>query len=303
MKNIIIALSALTAFPTLASLDSMSEKIDCNNLPASIATDQTSFSCSIQQEHSDTASKSVSKILSPNGLPTNIIFHNKGGYVAWMMVEWYTPNGDGTFSRHYHRSPTISAATFTSLMLPANAERVRVHSQLNTSAFWQPVRDIFIKDLTSSDNVWMRTRKGEDIKNIIQFDTWGTTFNSPWSLVQPQHTDRNDNRLKNWAEPGYPGDFYFYDNPYNNETEIFKLTGRSDAYFPIDKTSNSDWEYKHIHEWNNTSKGYAKSVYLYDNPYNHKKEVFLLREFQYRLPYFPTTGYSDDNWLLLGTLD
>ncbi|MCV3262652.1 hypothetical protein OGZ01_05220 [Vibrio harveyi] len=103
-------------------------------------------------------------------------------------------------------------------MLPANAERVRVHAQLNTSAFWQPMRDIFIKYMTSNNNVWMSSRKGEDAKNIIKFDSWGTTFNSSWTLVQPQHK-----RLKNWDEPGSSGDFYLYENPDNNDTtEILK---------------------------------------------------------------------------------
>lgn len=303
MKSLIIALSVVTAFPTFAYLESTPEKLDCNNLSGSIATTQTSFSCSIPLEHSDIERKTISQTLSPNELPTEILFHNKGGYIAWMMVEWDTPNGDGTFSRNYHRSHNISALGFASLMLPANAKHVRVHAQLNTSAFWQPVRDIFVKDLTSNDNVWMRSRKGEDAKNIIQFDSWGTTFNSPWRLVQPQHTERNDIRLKSWAEPGSPGDFYLYENPYNNDTEIFKLRGRSDAYFPIDKTSNADWIYKHIHQWSSTERGDAESVYVYDNPVNYRTELFLLRKSTSRLPYFPTTGHSDDNWLLLGILD
>lgn len=281
---------------SLSHAANASESVNCNYVDSSAINSSDGFSCSYTSDVADVSRSMKSRVLSPNGLPTSLLLHNKGGYVAWMMVEYYTPNRDGTYQYHYNRTSNISVLGFAEVKLPKDAERVRVQAQLNTSAFWQPIRDIFISAPNASDNIWTRNKSGHEVENIMQWDVWGTTFHSAYSLVQPQHTEKNNIKLKEWATPGVPGDLYVYKNPYNKKIEVFKLRGDSGKYFPINSHSDANWEYVYLRQWGES--GVVGDIYIYKNPYTKTSDLLKLRGNPNA--YFPTDGVSNENWISLG---
>ena len=117
--------------------------------------------------------------------------------------------------------------------------------------------------------------------------------------------------LRQWAERSLAttaiGDFFIYENPYNGDVEFFKLKLKTAGYFPIDKTSNKDWEYvgRHsrknepmpvlkIHQWGENNRlGRIGSVFQYGNMYFRLKVAT-----QYW--YFPTSPTDNDYWEFLG---
>jgi hypothetical protein len=117
--------------------------------------------------------------------------------------------------------------------------------------------------------------------------------------------------LRQWAERSLPttaiGDFFIYENPYNGDVEYYKLKLKTAGYFPIDKTSNNDWEYvgRHsrknepmpvlkIHQWGENNRfGRIGSVFQYGNMYFRLKIAT-----QYW--YFPTSPTDNDYWEFLG---
>ncbi|NEO37871.1 MAG: hypothetical protein F6J90_16665 [Moorea sp. SIOASIH] len=113
-----------------------------------------------------------------------------------------------------------------------------------------------------------------------------------------------------WGEndrKGEIGDIFKYDNPYNGDTEYFKLVNLgSDGrywYFPTDKTNNGYWEYLDLHAWGeNDRKGKIGQIFKYDNPYNGDTEYFKLVNLgsDERYWYFPTDKTNNGYWEYLG---
>ena len=51
--------------------------------------------------------------------------------------------------------------------------------------------------------------------------------------------------------------------------------------------------------WSYSKTGTPGNLYVYDNPWSHRREYFQLKTARYS--YFPTDGTSNDNWTFLGT--
>ncbi|WP_421230912.1 hypothetical protein [Aeromonas sp. 603079] len=278
-----------------------SEIMECTNLDMAALSSESTLSCStIMDINSEEKSRNSSfNRLSPNSQPTYIRLHNKGGYTSWMKAEYQIRNSDGTISYHYEKTGGTTLGLTSQVKLPADAENVRVQAQLNTLAPWQPIRDIFIKNLTANENVWSGLDRENKKVNIIQFDVWGTTFHSNYALVQPKHTERNDYKLKSWGSPGKPGDLYVYENPYRkNIVEVFKLKGNPGAYYPIDSRSNNDWDYVSLKKWGEP--GNQGDLYEYRNTYTRTSDVMQLKNRGNPNAYFPTDGADNKDWRVLG---
>lgn len=91
------------------------------------------------------------------------------------------------------------------------------------------VGDIYIYDNPYSDKTEIFRLK---TSTYSYFPTGGES-NHQWEFIGPRE----------WNTPGNKDDIYIYDNPHNNAIDFFQLKGNSGAYFPTDRTSNSNWTY------------------------------------------------------------
>lgn len=171
----------------LVSAASASSVVPCKDLDPSAFTSDLPITCSVSGDYAG-KQQLETKTFSPNGKPSQVIFNNKGGYVAWMMIDYYTPNGQGGFNFHKSQTRHLGTGSRASLNFPADAENLSVKAVLNTQVSWHRNRTIFTAHPRSYDNVWTAN---DNSKNIMQWDVWGTTFNSPHAIVRPSNTHRN----------------------------------------------------------------------------------------------------------------
>lgn len=121
--------------------------------------------------------------------------------------------------------------------------------------------------------------------------------NSDWEYIGPKAWSDGDH--------GKKGSIYEYKNTYNNELEYFKLKkdGRY-GYFPTDKSDNDNWTYMEVprawQEYEPDAK--AGRLYIYDNPFNHDREVFKLKH-NGEYGFFPTNKTSNQHWLYIDTVN
>lgn len=128
--------------------------------------------------------------LSPNGLPTKIAFHNKGGYAARLLVSYTTNSLGGQDDLGITRTSSwIFVGQKTSFTLPSDARNTTVKTELRTGLVWRPVHRIEKMKVCTSKNIW---EENSGLNNVFQINTWGTTFHPKWSIIQPEKTHRNN---------------------------------------------------------------------------------------------------------------
>ena len=164
-KNTLLVLILISiSLPSFASSDQLINPID---------NEKVQIDEPIQDTHHD------SNNITDNGLDTLIYLNNKGGYVASMGVAYSVSIG-GAVHHYQVRSDTVSSFRRTrKIVIPANAYNVTVTGQLATGLVWDRMRTIFNENVCTYNNQWRDSNN-----NIIQFDVWGTTLNSPWSMVK-----------------------------------------------------------------------------------------------------------------------
>ncbi|WP_052441923.1 S8 family serine peptidase [Vibrio hyugaensis] len=147
-----------------------------------------------------------------------------------------------------------------------------------------------------------RDQTGDHNKNI------GTQPNLK-AAIERLLSEFNNNQFLEWGHNdrlGNIGDVYVYENPYNGDTEYFRLTGlgrdKRYWYFPTDKSDNHYWTFLGTYEWGSNDRlGTIGDIYIYNNPYNGDVELFELvglgRDKRYW--YFPTNKSNNYYWKYL----
>lgn len=107
--------------------------------------------------------------------------------------------------------------------------------------------------------------------------------------------------IRHWNQKGNKGDIYIYDNPYNDDIELFLLVGNYGAFFPTNKTSSSDWKYLDMGDWVLYGKGNKGDIYLYENPVTQELELFALNHND-TYSYFPTDKSNNRDWTYIDSL-
>lgn len=116
-------------------------------------------------------------------LPTQFILNNKGGYNARMIVTHYQINPiDGKWIRLENITSSIPLGNKTSITVPDRTVRAHVKIQRHGALKWETIVDQFIRQ---NENRWVAN---DNSKNMMQWDVWGTIFNSPHKQVQPAGT-------------------------------------------------------------------------------------------------------------------
>lgn len=143
--------------------------------------------------------------------------------------------------------------------------------------------------------------------------------NSDWKSIGKGYPIINDlylrhQKLLNWENRKDSnvkvGDFYIYHNPYNKDTEFFKLAQKGASFFPTDKSSNQYWTYVGrypkkdeslspqlpIHQFDNNKKTGKKGWMYYDVTTNL---YFILKTDKV---YGPLPSCAEDNewWQFAG---
>lgn len=162
--------------------------------------------------------------------------------------------------------------------------------------------------------LWQAKRTG----NLGNIPT-GEQSNSDWRFIGLGYPIINDLYLSNrplfkWEQRNNSdvivGDYFVYENPYTNDVEYFKIKRKPAHYFPINKTSNEDWEYIGRHFIRGEPlKTQTYSTWGANNRYGQIGEVFRSGNSLFRLKttsqywYFPDNGATSNIWWdLIGTV-
>lgn len=115
-----------------------------------------------------------------------------------------------------------------------------------------------------------------------------------WTFIGPRR----------YGKIGKMDDIYWYDNPYNNSIELFrlKLGGNYNAYYPTDKQDSKDWAYISPREWREYDPEATNgNIYIYNNPNNGQTELFELKDYVSGIySYFPVNKISNKDWNYVG---
>ncbi len=158
----------------------------CGSLSASDIHDLSSFKANHLVSPKQDAMKNTIDNVTHNVDVTSVVLHNKGGYLAKLGVEYFISNKDGTHRIHKVTELLSFGGVSHPIKIPAEAFNTRVTAELATGLIWQQSRVIFNEPLCPFNNQW-----SDGNENRVQDDIWGTTFNSPWSMVKPQDTYAN----------------------------------------------------------------------------------------------------------------
>lgn len=143
--------------------------------------------------------------------------------------------------------------------------------------------------------------------------------NNDWKSIGKGYPIINDLYFRNqkvyeWEERNSSnvniGDYFIYHNPYDGDTEYFKLKKTGAGYFPIDKTDNDYWTYvgrstkKYedlsppltVHTWDDSNRTGKKGWLYYDIT---TKRFFILKA-DGAYWYFPTTPEDNQWWQFVG---
>lgn len=104
--------------------------------------------------------------------------------------------------------------------------------------------------------------------------------------------------VKDWNMPGSYGDLYVYRNPYRGTIDLFALLGNYSAYFPTNHNSDSNWQYTPLQSWRQGATMAKCDVYLYNNPYSGKDELFGAKH-NGTYGFFPINQTSNHDWAFL----
>ena len=141
------------------------------------------------------------------------------------------------------------------------------------------------------------------------------TNNSDWKSIGKGYPIINDlffrnQKLYEWPERNEDkvniGDYFIYHNPYNDDTEFFKLKKAGAGYFPIDKVDNEYWQYVGrypkkneplstsvslpVHKWDEMNRT-GKKGWLYQD--DSAERYFILKE-DGKYWYYPTQ--KENEW-------
>eukprot|EP00916_Digyalum_oweni_P000868 GHVL01001762.1.p1 GENE.GHVL01001762.1~~GHVL01001762.1.p1 ORF type:complete len:523 (+),score=59.30 GHVL01001762.1:71-1639(+) len=103
---------------------------------------------------------------------------------------------------------------------------------------------------------------------------------------------------------GYQGNVFGTRGPNGNASYVnyyLKKTGDSNTnVFPTPEQDNTQWEFLGPYKWSYSRTGKVGSIYIYENPFNGKTELFRLKTTYYRG--FSTNRTSNEYWEFLGDL-
>ncbi|AUW07394.1 beta/gamma crystallin-related protein [Vibrio campbellii] len=174
---------------------------------------------------------------------------------------------------------------------------IALQESLNTSSALQRSNLDHVKGLLGSEYL------------LEEFDRLSDKFENAKLRPQPHFENPSDLTLalydlpvdwKLWEESrvGRVGDYYIYDNPYNQRTDLFRLKTEKYDYFPTDRSSNASWEFLGARAWGEPGK--KGDLYYYENPYLNSLDIFMLSGDRYNA-YFPTDRTSNDHWTYMET--
>ncbi|MGL4734050.1 MAG: hypothetical protein ACRCWB_02900 [Enterovibrio sp.] len=169
---------------------------DCSQLSEEVIFGHEAYTCVSKRNISDeelvkehlfdyevAANSEKSQFISLNKLNTQLTLHNKGGYNARMIVTHYQANPiDGVWNRFETTTKSIPVGTKTSVTVPGNTVSAEARLQRHGALRWETIAT---DSVTPDENRWVAN---DNSKNIMQWDVWGTIFNSPHAQVQPAGT-------------------------------------------------------------------------------------------------------------------
>jgi hypothetical protein len=290
-----------------------------NNRPAGYGGASTDLEILKLKKIAEYRDKNGKKVVKPvlydgsaeKGLPVEFV-----GYGSWGVN--VTSNG-GYF-------PTSGQRRLTSMSVIDSI----FEQDHGIGAGYEPVKESEKWGRTASGDsgsAWWQTH--QNIKTIIAVTNGGGERSSTGARVSqyidwiksvyPEVDVLSEHAFDwNYSMKGTAGNLYFYDNPFNGDTEYFMLKNSTYSWFPTDKSNNKDWVYLGMDKkkalrniqmlnlykrWDGTNQvGKAEDLYIYFNPNNYATEIFSLKE-SGNYGYFPVNHRDNDEWYYFGDIN
>lgn len=247
----------------------------------------------------------------------------KGNYGQDSRLESSNGNsyGDPDICNQQYILPGMTSADYGSSSWDTNGTLTLLGNNYRGIHQWGTYQNKANKGMMFVSNI---TDEEPYIYQAIHDGTYGSlpsegTDNVDWKSIGKGYPIINDLYFRNqkvyeWEERNNSGvnigDYFIYHNPYDGDTEYFKLKKAGAGYFPINKTDNDYWIYVgrypkkdellspslSVHTWDDSNRKGKKGWLYYDNT----TKLYFILKIDGEYWHFPAKPEDNQWWQFVG---